>query len=184
MALEARLSDGDVVGLFSCALENIVNPEGGLICKDDAHELYRFMTNYFKEHGTGVTATNLKKKFDEKLVTLFTDYLYSRYYSSTATRHSACSYWYVPATALVVSGGARFLGLEKVGSIGLDLAFFTGLVWLGYIAYSEYVVRSARRKAVADASHYIQSLSVERFEHLLLRAAEPYRERFKVETRV
>jgi len=176
--LEARLSDAEVVNLFSRALDSIVGNascDSGLLAAKDARDLYPFVANYFQQDGTVVTASDLKKRFDEKLTPALNDYLFCRYHSAIDTQKRIVSYGGIPAAALAVGVSAQFLGYEIGSSIAFGAAFISGLGLIGRIITTDRAVRHARDKATADASGYINSLPVEKFEYLLGRAAEKYK---------
>ena len=181
--LEARLSDGEVVDLFSSALDSIVNGDGRLISQKDSQELYRFVSNYIKENGTVVTAANLKEQFDLKLTPVYTDYLFRRYHRSIDKHENLLQYGLVPLGAIALGYVAQLIGYENVSKAGFAVAFLSGIAWIGGIGLQDQLVRRSRRHAVADASSYISSLPVERFEYLFEQALEKYRPLF-VQTEV
>lgn len=188
MGLEARISDDEAVSLFSQALDCIVYHDSvdksDILSQNDTRELYKFISNYFQNGGTVVTASDLKKKFDEKLTPVFNDYLFRRYHTSIERHKAVLSYGLIPACGVVLGVGAGFLGFEKVSATAFGVAVLGGLAWLGGFTVADLSMRSARRNATANASEYFASLPVERFEHLLSRAAKPYSHLFMERTRV
>lgn len=178
MGLEARLSDDELVTVFSDVLDAVVHRENtrAHIPQGGVEVLYNFLSNYFKEGGTVVTASDLKEKFDKIATPVLTDYMFHKYNHSIDRVNQSFRYLAIPAAALAIGVGSRLFGYEDVGNVALGAGILTGLGWVSAWLVNDIRIRSARRIASADVSNYISNLPVERFEHLLSRAAVPYRE--------